>query len=476
MGGLLSLVHSTASDAYMTVTRSTTDAPASLLLQSIKTGAYWKLDDNEALQLLAEAFEPEFKALLNSPAAAEQAASASGHANSHTRPSMRLFGQVSDEIDRTITGVLCMKWVLTGDYEHFIQGQDSKLRMSRASFEKFQELCRETLRTSDDMFGLLTATVVNDLGKDTTLAARVEQATGKSMLKQNHDVVLYEAVKADLVSCMHELNSEQRDCLVIGLKMGSRLNLGQLAQAENVPGSLDVMIELKGHEHAFELKFLEQLFDVAGAAGHVDATCSKSMIEPVFQAFMTVHKVLSDILHDRSSPREAYDEVLTQRADIIANAGYRRLTVKTPEDRALLRLMTMGRTANKDQAAWFEQAFNSLVSDVKDDLVKGLSVDGWKDGKAILPYYMPALLQAGLKNTKDESASAKSNALASMMRFLTKILAGTYPTADTEGLVVEHDLLFAKEMIVSPEFKMDPSVLDALPVNTTPTALAGLKI
>jgi len=470
MGGLLSLVFSTASDAYMTVTRSVTHAPAADLSQSIQTGAYWKLDENEALQLLAKAFAPEFEALLNSPAAAEQAASASGNATSHNRPSMLLFGQNCDEIDRTITGVLCLKWVLTGDYEHFTQGQDPKLRLSRASFQRFQELCQETLRTPEDMFGLLTATVVNDLGKDSTLAARVEQATGIPMLKQNHDMVLFEAVKADLVSCMHELNPQQRDYLMVGLKMGCRLNLGQLVQAENVPGSLDVMIELKDHEHAFELKFLEQLCDVAGALGHVDATCSKSMIEPVFQAFMTVHKVLSDILHDRSSLREAYDEVLTQRADFIEDAGYRRLTVKSPEDRALLRLMTMGRTANKDQAAWFEDAFNSLAPDIKENLVKGLSVDGWKDGKAILPYYVSAILQAGLHNTRDESASAKSNALASMMRFLTRILAGTSPDTGAKGEVVEHDLLFAKEKISSPEFKMDPSALDELPVKDTAIA------
>jgi len=327
------------------------------------------------------------------------------------------------------------------------------------------------------MFGLLTATVVNDLGKDETLATRVEEATAKSMSKENHDVVLYEAVQADLVACMHQLEPEQRETLVIGLKMGSRLNLGQLAQAENVPGSLDVMLELRGHEQAFEMKFLEQLFDVAGAAGHVDATCSKSMIEPVFQAFMTVHKVLSDILHDRSSLRKAYDEVLTQRAKMIETGGYRKLTVDIKEDRALLRLLTMGRIVNKDQAAWFEDAFNSLDSSVRENLVQGLSVDGWKDGKAILPYYMPALLQAGLKNTKDESASAKSNAIASLMRFLTKILDGTYPHKDdAEGEVVEHDLLFAKKKIMSPEFKMDPSVLDDLPVAEPATASTVLKI
>ena len=166
----------------------------------------------------------------------------------------------------------------------------------------------------DDCLALITAIMVNDLGKDPCLPNEVERAMSKSVQGQNHDLVLYQAVQAGMVLSIRNLPQPQRDALVVGIKMGTRLNLGQLAQAENVPGSLDVMLELRNQRHAFELKFLELFFDVAGAAGHIDASCSKSMTEPVCQTFLAIHKVLTDILEGRSTLRQAYDELLAQRA------------------------------------------------------------------------------------------------------------------------------------------------------------------
>jgi len=434
------------------------------LIRNIRSGCLWRANDDEAIRIVAHAFPAELARLQLVPASIEQPVNGSkkNGGGKQQSPSRLLYGHDYDEVNRTLTSFLCLKWIISGDYNKLISGQPPKVRLSQATFLHLKSLVLQWLHDVDDCFAFVTAIIVNDLGKDPCLPGEVERVTSRSMKGQNHDLVLYEAVQADMVPCMRSLPKVQRDALIIGLKVGTRLNLAQLAQAENVPGSLDIMLELREHKHAFELKFLEQFLDVAGAAGHIDSSCSKSMIEPVCQAFMTVHKVLTDILEGRSTLREGYDEVLTQRAATIHAEGYRNLNVRSDADRALLRLMTMGRTSTKQQAQLFEDAFDVLSDDTRSELIKGLNVDGYKDGKAILPYYMPALLQAALKNTADDSAEIKTKALASLMRFLVRILDGTYPHPGSPGSVVEHDLEFAKKTIAGPEFKADPSVLDDL--------------
>jgi len=448
------------------------------LVKNLQSGRLWSTNDSEAINMISNAFDMELMRLKRVPASIEQAVNGSRTTvnGGQSSPSQQLYGHDYDEVNRTLTSFLCLKWIVAGDYRKFTSGQSPQIRLSFSTFQRLQKLVRQTLDSVEDHLALITAIVVNDLGKDPQLPLEIERVTSKSAQGQNHDLVLYEAVQADMVPCVCELPQAQRDALVVGLKMGTRLNLGQLAQAENVPGSLDVMLELRDHKHAFELKFLEQFLDVAGAAGHIDSSCSKSMTEPVCEAFLTVHKVLSDILEGRSTLRQGYDEVLTQRAAIVHATGYRDLDVRNEEDRALLRLMAMGRTSTKQQAEWFEDAFNTLQHDTRTELVRGLNVDGHEDGKAILPYYMPALLQAALRNTFDDVAAVKTKALASLMRFLVRILDGTYPHPGSPGTVVEHDLEFAKKTISGPEFKLDPAVLDDLELTKAGTQSRSLSI
>jgi len=434
------------------------------LIRNLRSGYLWHASDHEAIRIVADAFSPELARLQLVPASIEQPVNGAKKNGDSGRqsPSRLLYGHDYDEVNRTLTSFLCLKWIISGDYDTFTSGQALKVRLSLPTFLHLKSLVLQRLNDVDDCFAFITAIIVNDLGKDPCLPGEVECVTSRSMKGQNHDLILYEAVQADIVPCIRRLPQAQRDALIVGLKMGTRLNIAQLAQAENVPGSLDIMLELREHKHVFELKFLEQLLDVAGAAGHIDSSCSKSMIEPVCQAFMTVHKVLTDILEGRSTLRQGYDEVLAQRAATIHAEGYRVVNVRDDSDRALLRLMTMGRTSTRQHAQWFEDAFDALSDNIRSELIKGLNVDGYQDGKAILPYYMPALLQAALKNTIDDSVAIKTKALASLMRFLVRILDGTCPNPGSLGSVVEHDLEFAKKTIAGPEFRADPSVLDDL--------------
>ena len=434
------------------------------LERTIKEGKFFTLSDKSLLHEIGEAFGPELDRLKNVPASEPGSLEYvnTKYCMERTSPSHQLFDIAYDEVNRTLVGMLALRWIWNDAYETFVHGQASSVRLGRESFKWLRDLFLASLRTSDDVLALVTAMVINDLGKDASLEKEVTSVTHKQGL--NHDMVLLEAAIHDMVPSLRRLDHLHQTDLMLGLKLGSELNAGQLAQAENVLGNLEVLLEMSQHRRAFDLKFMEQLLDVAGAAGHVDGSCAKKLVEPVLQSFKTVHEVAVEIMDGNTSLRDGYDKVLTRRGDVLSGKGFRALSKDYPVDRALLRLLSMGRTCDRAQAELFDQAFCSLPETVRRGIVDGLNVDGLNDGIAILPYYMPAMSAEGLDNTADSPPDIKRKALSSLMRFLAKVFEGTRPEPNTKGVVIEKNLLFARETIRGVRFKEDPTVLDALDV------------
>jgi hypothetical protein len=465
----LSPVHSWSFNAMTRTTRSMARTAATATLRdTINQNQFYSLTDAVILRQIHDAFEPELERLkgaysMREPGSPTMCSSGSPW-NAKQTPSELLYGRNHDEVNRTLVGVLALRWIINNDYDTFVGCQPAPVRLLRESFDWLRNLFEKGITTPDDLFALVTAMIINDLGKDANLEEDYFTQTGESVQGMNHDMVLFEAAKAGMVPSLDRLSQPYRDDVMLGLELGSELNAGQLAQAENVIGSLEGLLLMRGHERAFELKFMEQLLDVAGAAGHSDATCAKKMIEPVFRGFQTVYEVALDIISGRSDLREGYDKVLEGRGNMLQQKGFRGLSVKNPEERALLRLLTMGRTADKEQAELFYETFYSLSPLIREELVNGLNVDGYNDGKAILPYYMPAMLSEGLENTKTPSESLKQAALSSLMRFLARVLEGTKPDPGADGVVIERNLMYARDTIASEQFREDPSVLDKIPI------------
>ena len=433
----------------------------SLLQQTVFQGVFFDADDAKALQMIAEAFVPELERLRNASTASEPG---TGDSQQNLSPSARLFGKEYDEVNRTLVGILALKWIWNHDYEAFTSSQNHFVKLRPETFDKLHKLFKDGLQEQADTFNLLTSTIINDLGKDPALAEDVSTNAGVPIHEMNHDMVIYEAAKADMIPCIRRLDAKHKQELFLGLRLGSTLNGAQLAQAENVPGNLEGLLEMRGHRHAFDLKFLELILDVAGAAGHLDARCAKMMIEPVAQAYLNTYEVALDIIEGRSSLRQGYDKVLSGRAEMLQEKSFRLLSVKDLQERALLRMLLMSRTADLEQAELFSKAYDALPLSIRTRLVNGLNVDGYQDGKAVLPYYMPAMFSEALDNVAHEPLEAKIEAISSLMRFLTRVLDGTRPTPGKEGKVVERNLMFARATIRSKEFRDDPSVLDKLKI------------
>lgn len=446
------------------------------LRETIHLNQFYTLDETQILKQIKEAFEPELERLKSAKAVegTVQQRQANGTAERPT-PSQILFGNNYDEINRTLVGILALRWIHNDDYDRFTSGQPTEFRLTKDSFEWLRQLFADGLKTEDDLFALVVSMVINDLGKDPNLEEDYFQLTRQRLPEKNHDSLLLEAARVGMIPALDYLSPEKRQEVMLGLDLGSELNAGQLAQAESVPVNLEGLLEMRGHEHAFELKFMEQILDVAGAAGHIDSAGAKNLIEPVFQAFKTVHEVSLDIIAGRSSLRQGYDKVLTKRGNMLFIKGFRRLSVSDKEDRALLRLLTMGRTADLEQAELFSKAFHALDKRNKEQLVAGLNVDGNVNETAVLPYYMPAIISTTLANTKDVDETSKQRALTSLMRYLAKVLGSpgvglpglaedAVYNGEVSGIIIERNMSKAQDVINSPEFKNNPDLLDGLAI------------
>lgn len=458
------------------------------LWSSIVSGSFWYIPEDELVRQIYAAFRTETNRL-KSAYAIERNTPPPISINDDPlprTPSEILFDEDFDEVNRTYVGILALRWVWTNNYERFTKGQVEEVKLTRKSFKWLRTYFQENLKTPMDILSIVLAMVVNDLGKDPSLVDDHFSQTQTDLAGSNHDLILLEAARAGMIPSLDYLDESHRQDVMLGLELGSELNAGQLAQAENVPVNLEGLLAMQGNERAFNLKFIEQILDVAGAAGHVFSDGIKNLIEPVFQAFKTVHEVSLCIIRRECSLRQGYDQVLSKRAALLQEEGFRRLNVEIPEQRAFLRLLTMGRAATLEQAQLFDAAFDDLDLLHKQLLVEGLNIDAINDNEtAVIPYYMPAMIAETIRNTRD--SGKEQEALTSLMRYLSRVLKWTDedPTLlsplrenttiswpppprlqlqiPKEGRVFERNMSRARETISSPQFKEDPRVLDMLP-------------
>jgi hypothetical protein len=436
------------------------------LLNIIKRGDFGSLSNEDAVRHFGCQFGPELKRLQKAISTIEtgDAPPKGSLGGQELTPSRFLFKEDFPEVNRTLISFLALKWLIADDYDSFTAYQPAAVKLKPDSFTSFRNLAMETISDTNQLLALIVSIVVGDLGKDPDLAEDVKANDGKLAASDNHDEVVYIAATLGTLAPLKLLPPDLRDDVIMGLNVGSKLNIPQLAQAENVPGSLQSALLLRGHERAFAIKYLEILFDVAGAGGHIDARGAIRLIEPVYQAFTAGRKALLGIIAGRMSLHAGYDQVLQHRSRLLEGGGFKSLSTDDTANRALLRLLAMGRVADNSGATMFEQAFKALPEATRESLVNGLNVDGYEDGEAIILYYMPALFAEALRSTKNASEGMKIEALMSLMRFMARVYGGSKPQPGRKGSIVEQDVSPAKETVRSDAFKADPAVLDNLSI------------
>ncbi|KAB8067976.1 hypothetical protein BDV29DRAFT_185308 [Aspergillus leporis] len=425
----------------------------------VQKGEFVDKSDNEALHLFQKAFGPELSHLRNAKATVESA----GTDSSAWTLSRLLFDHDYIEVNRTLTSTLAIKWLLADKYEAFTSGQPSSEKLSKESFQKLRKFFFDQLPTPcDDIYALIVAMAIDDIGKDQALARELNMPAGK-----NHSEILLCAVEKGIVPALETVEPEdQRKTIVDSLKI--ELDISQVMQGETAPCSLLV---LKGRgEKAFNLKAMVTFLDVAGASAHGRPRGCAVMMENVFKNYMNTIELLNAYRKGEIQGAEAcYNGILGLRAKALEKNGFRiqknnelvALSCKDPDHRAFLRIVCMGRVESKEGAELFWRAFNKLPGPQKRALVNGLNVNGVGDGVAILPYYAPGILSQTLKNAE---SSEKDKALIAYMTFLARVFSHYEGQSDKLDGIIEVDLSFAQKVFKDDGFRNNPGVLAELPL------------
>ncbi|MCJ1326444.1 hypothetical protein MMC10_003108 [Thelotrema lepadinum] len=438
--------------------------PTQVSRSALSSITFFQLTDVEAVRLIGISFAPELDRLKQTePSAEVDSEQSNGNLGpSSLSPSQFLFHEEFPEVNRTVVGILALKWLIANDYDTFTAYQDSEVRLEKQSFETLRDIFHDGLQSSEDIYALIVATLINDLGKDDSLWEEVQELLPKKRHQPNHDEVLYLAAQLGLVPLMSDFQNPSpcRTSLNKGLRLGSNLNVAQFAQAENVPASLLAIHGLGSDRHALNLKFFEILLDVAGAQGHLEARCSKTMTEPLYQSYSAIREALFGLSEGDLCARDAYDTMLSRKADTLLQSGFRRLRTDHQRERALLRLLCMARASSYDEAEVIDTALGTIGNQDQNFLVDGLSVDGINDGDAIVPYYAPSLFAVLFRHLQEPSKDKTVEVLRAVLRFLSRVYAGTKPMSGRPGRVIECDLRFAQTILKSTAFIKNPSVLD----------------
>ncbi|OJJ32638.1 hypothetical protein ASPWEDRAFT_588401 [Aspergillus wentii DTO 134E9] len=438
------------------------------LTHTVAEGRFPQLDDTSAVDLFRAKFEPELVHLQKASATVESGAPDPPGSLNGSTPSRYLYKHDYVEVNRTLVNMLALKWVLAGDYNAFTACQKEQGKLSEQSFREMKEYFNRRLPTNEDIYYLLAAIVVDDIGKDPGLAKELGQRKQKALranIRQgNHSEVLHDVAKAGKIQALNDLPEPGHTIVLRNIDIGERLNVSQLVQGENVPACLSILRQTKEDAQAFDMRAMVTVLDVAGAAAHRDARGCLVMNETVYKGYMTTIETMKRFVDgDIPSERECYDQLLSDRLNTVGMKEDE-LSTDRAERRALLRMFCMGRVDTKSRADFFISAFRALQPTTRTDLVNGLNVDGLDDGVAVIPYYAPGLFAEVLRAYTDREDSDVVKALSAFMRLLARVFDGSKPEQGRKGDIIERDLAFIQDDIKSEAFRRNPNILDDVPL------------
>ncbi|KAI1390343.1 uncharacterized protein F4822DRAFT_233317 [Hypoxylon trugodes] len=415
----------------------------------------FQLPDKEFFPLIYDEFKPEVDRL-------KRAYSVGGNDSkpSAVSPSVILYGEEYDEVNRTLVGLLALRWVHNNQYDILVSNQAEALRLSRESFDWIHNFYRESIKTSEELYFIITSIIVNDIGKDDQLAIDYQTATGEDISHLNHDMILLKAARGGLLGCLERLSEADRSDMIYGMELGAEFNFGQLAQAENVPACLANFEKMRDHARSFRLRFLEQMLDIAGAAGHLDWTCAKKLTQSNFDAYSTVYEVGIGIISDGLTLREGYDLVLTRRLELLQEKGFRKLDLEVEDDRALARLLCMTSAADPATAELYDRAWTTLEDDVRQSLRESLNIDGSVETPAVQVTYIPALITQAVDASGPGTSEAKERRLQSALRYLNKVMSAPEKPDGPVSVIERNVLATLKNVVQNPQFREDPTTLE----------------
>ncbi len=309
----------------------------------------------------------------------------------HTQSvSEQLYGVNHIELERTLVGIECLKYVINNDCESFTKCQNENIRLTDKNFTELRNYTLNILQTPEDIDAMIAYTVINDLGKIKSFTQKIEQLTGQKT--KDHDEALFLAIKTvpEQIPSYFRLSETNRQDILNGLS--ADFNLAQFVQGECLPANLSKFSQMSARGK--NLYLIHTFYDVAGAAGHVNPNGSLVMSNPVYTGYMIAINTLNE-LNNGKDEITVYNLFLKQKADIL------KIPLRTATNQALVRLAVMSRASSIQDITVITTAFNRLKADEQNNLITGLLKDGITEGGVLL-YYAPAFIQNAMNTMPDK--------------------------------------------------------------------------
>lgn len=303
---------------------------------------------------------------------------------------------VDKEYKRTWCSIELFNAVLEGNYDSFSACQPERTRITRESFTEIRTYVKSVLKTTDDEDAMRAFLVINDLGKVGDFVKKIADSLGFESV--DHDKILYEGLKAhpEFSPTFSALAKRYQQIILTGLK--TAFNMGQYVQCECLPANLAPLTEIDAE--VLNYYMIHVLFDIAGAAGHVNSNGSIICNELYWKKFSWALKTIICMVDGKYGAKEAYDEYLTKTM-----CFYK---VSSP---VIAKLCNLVRVSTPEEAEELRIAFDSLIPSTKSNLEKELMATGIGNDNAILMYYAPATFQNALsyyKKVESETAITKT--------------------------------------------------------------------
>jgi hypothetical protein len=349
-----------------------------------------------------------------------------GSATLHGSYSEQLFGKKFIEFDRTIMTLHCLRLIADGGdqaYRQFTKAQAKDVKLSKESFNQLHQQVLLLQRSIPEMTpkeviqAMEVALVLGDIGKSEKARAIFRPYGAKA---PDHDDFHEEVMqilqkRPDLSPTFNSLSPKAKKLL------GEAANLAHYGHITHIEGGPSMFSKLKESGQAsqvgFFFDFLVHIFDVAGAAGHVDNESSLVYTEPAFKAMQGVFNSCKLLADPSSTEVDAYNANLRIRANWLGLSANDRMGRTLTRVGAMLRLFAL------EEGAVLRHAFGRLPLDVRTKIIEQLDI-GKGEELARTPTYMPALLVNLANNpilgTSKEERTAQAVVLG--LPFIARVL------------------------------------------------------
>ena len=339
------------------------------------------------------------------------------------------------EFDRTIMTLHCMKLILDGSeqaYLDFTAAQKPEVKLTRNSFKELHEQGKALLQsqwnglTETQMAQVLeTALVLGDMGK-TEKAREIFKPYG--VTAPDHDDFYGEAMKVlerhpELCPSFQKLPPEGKKLLQ---KVANLAHYGHIYHLEGAPSMFTHLKESKvpsSDPVALNFDLFVHNCDVAGAAGHANKSSSLTYTEQTHQGKKAMGEAVRVLKDLSKSEVDAYMAYVKIRASWIG------LNPEDGLDRVLTRIGAMVRLFTVEEGKALRKAVEKLTPEDRTRIVNQLDALQGKQ-LARTPTYMPAVLVNFNGNgdlMRDKEAKLSTNerledAVAVVLPFIARVL------------------------------------------------------